>query len=547
MPGASAAVADERPTIVKALGRLPTQAEYAKELSSLWASCVYDMERFFRLTFPLGAVGTPLQRLKTFYPWQQAFFRMHDAKRRHRGYVPDGEAVEAILHTISSGKGAGKTVTMAGYVWYLMATCPWAQGLCTSTTGDQLKDRLWANVKSLYECSPLLQERFDINSEMCWHRDFRDDWKCVARVPSKENPEALQGIHGVWFTFAVGDEASGIPKQNFVSIDGMLGDPQVFMCFASNPLYRTGVWYDRTFGVDRVEWGHTESPENDPLVIDRSSLPGANQLTYDKLRARHGFNSNHFRITVRGLPPLADSDQLIDPETIERAADLPLYQGDMLLTNPEAPLLCGVDLPKGGDDRFVAWFRKDIDARTIPPVVFKGRINSFTTVVKHIRRILNTEYHGDYVHTLFLDAEGHGMAAYDELAATGYRKQVIPIYFQGGAPDPEVSNMRAYMYRESNEWIERGGRLPSETHPYGGDLHEELSAQRKDDDARRFQLIKKKIIKEALGRSPDCSDAFALTFSERVRPLNRRKMRGRRGVRYRETARVLTGRFGWQC
>ena len=224
--------------------------------------------------------------------------------------------------------------------------------------------------------------------------------------------------------------------------------------------------------------------------------------------------------------------------------------------NAEAPLLCGVDLPAGGDDRFVAWFRKDIDARTIPPVIFKGRINSFRTVVTRCLRILNDDFHGyagESVHTMFLDNSNHGSAAYEELAARGWRRHVIPINFKGTPPQDDCANNRAYMYRQFNEGLERGLRIPDKFASVGDVNHgellaEEMAAQRIDQEARKFQLIKKKLIKEALGRSPDCSDSLALTYSERVRPLRKNaRRRGRRRRRYDQATTALTQQGGWQC
>lgn len=536
-----------RPTEVTTLGRQPTVAEYQREIASSIAATLYDIEKTIRLLFPLGKPATPLAGLQSWYPWQEEYFSLFNAERRQRGYVPDGPKVAALCLTIGSGKGAGKTLLMAMTKWAIMVTSPYAQGIATATTNEQLDERLWSHVISLYECSPLLQSMFMVNTLRSWHREHVKDWKCVATVPAAHNVESLQGVHGIYTSFAVGDECSGIPDRNFEALDGMFVDPQVFQVFASNPLYRKGVWYNRTYGVDRRDWGHTtESFESDPLIVDVSKLPNANHAYFDKQVKRHGWNSKYVRVNIRGLPPRADSDSLMDPETIELAAERPLDTEDGLsLVNPEAPLLCGVDLPAGGDDRFVACFRKDIDARSVRPIIIPGRINSFKVVVKRCERILEGEWNGDEVHKLFLDMSNWGGPAYEMLCDLGWRRFLIPVRYKGTAPDSACANQRAYMYRECSEWMESGGRILDDDI-----LKEELGAQRVDHDAKLFQLVEKKIIKEEIGRSPDWSDALAETFAERVRPVDRRSRRRARRLplRARQSAsrRFIVSDKGWQ-
>ena len=528
-----------RPTEVSKFGRPPTEAEYHREIGAQFAATVYDIERFCRLVFPMGQPATPLARFKTFYPWQAEFFGSINAERRRKAYVPDGPKVVPILRTLSSGKGAGKTHILAMLIWHLMATMPWAQGIATATTELQLNDRLWAHVRSLWELSPILQAMFNINSEHAWHREYQHDWKCTAMVPTKHNPDALRGVHGIYNSFAVGDECSGIPGPNFEALDGMWGDPQVVQCYASNPgPTRTGVWFARTFGPDRHEWS--------PQIIDVSQLPDANHAVYDRMRAKHGENSSYYLRNVRGLPPKAESGQLIEPETIERQAAAPLdtEAGTPRVTEADA-LVVGVDLSGGGNDNFVAHFRRGIDARSIPPIVIPGRIRSFGQVVDRCRQILEGEYDGRSVDMMFLDRGMHGGPAYDSLCDFGYRGSVVPVWFKGVPPDPDYANMRAYMYGQVAEWMERGGCIP-----HLELLMEELAAQRLDPNARLIQIIDKDLIKLAIGRSCDNSDALALTFAEKVRPVHLRGARGRRRKK-RRTNRSPAMRFaaspdGWQ-
>ena len=79
--------------------------------------------------------------------------------------------------------------------------------------------------------------------------------------------------------------------------------------------------------------------------------------------------------------------------------------------------------------------------------------------------------------------------------------------FGGSASKNHYYNNRAEMYFNALEWVKEGGTFKDE------ELEADLSAQRYMlDDGSKFRLIPKEDIKKVLDRSPDTSDAFALTF-----------------------------------
>ena len=456
----------ERPTEISALGRLPTKDEYYEALAVEMRKCIYDPERFCWLVFPMGKPLTPLARFESLYPWQEELFRSIGEERRAKGFRTDGPPVMPIQRTISSGKSAGKTWAMGALAWWIMATCPWAQGLATATTDGQLTGRLWKEIRSLYNMSPILQQLFEVNSELVRHKEYPEDWKLDAVVPSKATVESLQGVHGVYTSFAVGDECSGIPPQNFDALDGMQGDPQVFQIYASNPLHRVGVWYNRTFGTERHEWS--------PTVVDVSKLPGKNIEQYQRVIDRLGENHRKVRIEIRGLPAKADDEQLFSEELIEKMETRPARaEGGDLIVDPGAALLCGVDLPAGGGDKFVARFRRGLDARSIPPVIPKmpgGRPMKFQEMVETCEDILDRTFTGGaFVHTMYIDDSQYGKPVYETLCDNGYRGSVALVTFAGACPDPDhYENMRAWMYVGMSEWG-RGRRAHRhERRPEGG-------------------------------------------------------------------------------
>lgn len=134
----------------------------------------------------------------------------------------------------------------------------------------------------------------------------------------------------------------------------------------------------------------------------------------------------------------------------------------------------------------------------------------------------------------------YGGGVIDMLRTLKYK--VFEVNFSERSPDSNYYNMRAFMYFTAKRWIEEGGFARDEA------LREDLSAQRYFIHAdKSFRLIPKEMLKKSLGRSPDTSDAFALTFHSGAlamgADLNRKKsmddpaeLARVRGIRIRKAA-----------
>ena len=101
----------------------------------------------------------------------------------------------------------------------------------------------------------------------------------------------------------------------------------------------------------------------------------------------------------------------------------------------------------------------------------------------------------------------YGGGVVDVRRQKGHRN-VNEVSFGGGPADTDhYLNIRAELYFRAQAWFNGGGIIRDEK------LAEELRAQRYQIiKENKFKLVDKEIIKEVLGRSPDRSDAFALTF-----------------------------------
>ena len=163
--------------------------------------------------------------------------------------------------------------------------------------------------------------------------------------------------------------------------------------------------------------------------------------------------------------------------------------------------IIGLDCARFGDDMTVACLRI---GRHVITIKRRGKTDTAGAVdmVTQIATVCTGL--GVRLDAVCVDA-AYGGGVIDMLRDLGFN--VFEVNFSEASPDPNYFNMRAYMYFKAKEWIGEGGFARDEN------LRDDLSAQRYFIHAdKSFRLIPKELIKKTLGRSPDTSDAFALTF-----------------------------------
>ena len=159
---------------------------------------------------------------------------------------------------------------------------------------------------------------------------------------------------------------------------------------------------------------------------------------------------------VRGIPPRASDLQFIPTDWVhaaQRRVPQPL---------PDEPLVCGLDVARGGLDNSVFRFRRGPDARSIKPVVISGEEsrNSMRLVDKAAEILDRTYPNADgtvvyQVEMLFIDGTGVGGPICDRLVQLGYEHRVTEVQFGAESPDPKCANMRAFMWNKTKGWLER--------------------------------------------------------------------------------------------
>jgi hypothetical protein len=471
------------------MGRVDTE----RDLAQFVASCHHDPLRFVVGAYPWGEPGF-LKAHDGPDTWQAEFLRWWGDEIRQRSF--DGHTpVAPIRAVVSSGHGIGKSVLVAMIVDFIMSTRPFSQGTCTANTITQLQTKTWAAVKRWTKMC-LTGHWFIINDERMYHPDHKESWFCALQNSKKENAEAFAGQHAADATsFYVVDESSAIDDAIFETAEGGLtdGEPMIFQF--GNPTRSYGHFHRCAFGAGRTRWT--------PTIIDSRTSRFTNKTQIAEWIEDYGIDSDFVRVRVRGLPPSASDVQYIGLNLVTEAQRRPVaLLGD-------EPLVCGLDVARGGDDNCVFYFRRGADARSIPPIRIPGeKSRDSTRVVSRAAEVLDSVYDGQRVAHLFVDGTGIGGPIVDRLKQLNY-KNVTEVQFGGDSPDPQLANMRAYIWSRMRDWLQARGAIPGdvtlETDLTGPGYHH--------DNQDRLVLESKEQMKKRGVSSPDDGDALALTFA----------------------------------
>lgn len=149
----------------------------------------------------------------------------------------------------------------------------------------------------------------------------------------------------------------------------------------------------------------------------------------------------------------------------------------------------------------------------------KGRLNldqirkkglSGPQLAGHVLKLCrDLEQFGDQVYAIVIELDGPGVSAFDQLKLTKYAPRVHGVHTGERLDDGENYNVRARMWREARDYLKDAPcRLPA-----CGDLAAQLGSLRYSFKDGLLLMQNKKEYKKQNGRSPDCADAFVLTFA----------------------------------
>lgn len=481
----------------------PGPSKNEQELIEALLEYKYDPEGFVLFAFPWGVPNTPLAKFKGPRQWQvDEFQRIKNKCEENQFRISMGLNPEPVYLSISSGRGPGKSAFLAMLSCWMMSCWIGGTNIITANTETQLRSRTMAELGKWH--GMLINRNWFEKSSMSlrpskWFGELLSDqlnmdtqyYYSDAQSWSEENPDAFAGAHSQVAMMVQFDEASGISDPIWSVTEGFFTDLAELRIWVaiSNPRRNTGRFFE-CFHKDSEYW--------DSRYIDSRTVEGIDPAVYQRIADKYGEDHDVTRVEVKGEFPRTGSNQFISREVVSDAATREVDEDN------GAPLLMGIDVARFGDDNSVIRFRRGRDARSIPPVRFRG-LN--TMELAQECAVLIDKFNPNAV---FVDGGGVGGGVVDRLKQLGYR--VIEVQSGEKADDSDkYLNKRAEMWGEMREWLVYGmiDNDPELTDDLTGPEYElhtkgQIKLESKDKMKRR-----------GLG-SPDDGDALGLTFAQPI-------------------------------
>ena len=370
-------------------------------------------------------------------------------------------------------------------LWWLI-TRQKCLGLITANSQDQLKDNNWAEAKRwLIKLPQFYRAMFDITSE---HIYFLPTGSFVtARTASKENPEALHGLHEENMLI-IADEASGIPDIVFEVGQGSLSTTGAKLILVGNPTRNSGFFYNCFSKLtDRYK----------TLKVNSEDIPRARGHIEDII-SNYGKDSNEYRVRVLGEFPLADDDTVIPKYLLDAAAKRKVEQ------IPNVMPVWGLDVARFGNCK-TALVKRCSNVVTDIKTWSKRDTMAVAGLVLH-------EYedtpNNERPARIFVDSIGIGAGVVDRLLELGLPVVGINVG-ESPAGRERFINLRAELWWRAREWLEK---LDTKI------THDQLAIQLMSvtytyTSNNKMRIETKEHLLDRGLPSPDVADAFILTFS----------------------------------
>lgn len=408
--------------------------------------------------------------------------------------------------TISSGHGIGKSSSISWVIlWFLFVNYN-AQVPCTAPTADQMYDVLWKELNLWIDRMPKA-----VRTAYVWGKDHirmsesPETWFARAKTSSKENSEALAGVHAE-HVLTVADEASGVEEAIFNTAEGAWTSGDILVILISNPTRSEGYFYD-THHKLKANWQCLQFSSIQSPIVDRE---------YEaSIAERHGRDSDEYGIRVLGKFP---NEGLMDDTGYVNL----LSQSD-IHTQPDfgrtlqfkGTVVMGIDPSGAGDDKTSWYIRDNLKAKKI----HEESISNPKGIAE--KTLTFAEKYKIKWQNIVIDSFGVGADVAKEIAIlTGGVARVYSVNV--GEPcekesDQELyANKRAEMYYKLKKWFQQQGELVEDKNTEG-----ELGTIKYKHNARgRIQIMPKLDMRKKYGyKSPNDADALALTFLRHIPTL----------------------------
>lgn len=407
------------------------------------------------------------------------------------------DPVEPIREATASGHGIGKSAITAWLILWIMSTRPHAKGVVTANTSDQLKTKTWGELgKWRLRC--VTGHWFEYNnakgSMNLYHKQYSESWRVDAQTCREENAESFAGLHSASSTpFYIFDEASAVPEKIWEVAEGGLTDGEPMFFVFGNPTRNSGSFY-KCFNSMSHRWNGRQ--------VDSRTAKMTNKALIQEWLEDYGEDSDFFRVRVRGRFPKGGDMQFIPNDIVSLAQQRQArYLGD-------DPLICGIDVARGGGDDCYVVFRRGKDGRSEKVYRIPGEKSRDSMRV--ISKLIDV-FERHKPDAMFMDETGLGGPMVDRLNQLGHK--VVGVNFGSKASDEKhYVNKVSEMWAKMRQWLFDGGAIRNSAR-----LEEELTGREYDhNDKDQLVLERKKDMKKRGLASPDWADAIALTFAHHV-------------------------------
>ena len=423
--------------------------------------------------------------------WQKEFLLELGEEVKKRGF--NGiDAVLPIQFCTASGHGIGKSCMTAWLINWIMDTRPFAKGVVTANTSEQLRGKTWSEAAKWFNIK-LTRHWFILNaggggSMNMYHKVHKETWRCDAMTCREENSEAFAGLHSANSTpFYVFDEASRVPNKIYEVREGGLTDGEPMTFDWGNPTRSNGRFHQQMVGKLRHRFI--------TRTIDSREVAITNKSVLDRWIEDYGIDSDFVKVRVRGLFPSQSTRQYISTDDVDAAVGRHLREEQYNF----APVIIGVDPAWTGEDEFVIYLRQGLHSKLLA----KYERNDNDVVMAQMIAQFEDDYNADAV---FVDG-GFGTGVVSVGEALGRAWHIV--WFSGESGNPGCLNKRAEMWTSMRDWLKAGGVLEDDE-IIRQDLTGPELVPRIDG---KIQLESKEHMKERDLASPNRGDALALTFA----------------------------------
>lgn len=403
----------------------------------------------------------------------------------------NGKAKKTI--SIASGRGTGKSTSLSWIILYFLFVHPDSNVPCTAPTSDQMFDVLWKELALWIHRMPEgIKQFFDWESSHIRIKESPYTWFARAKTATKENPEALSGMHADDI-LAVVDEGSAVDESIYIAAQGIFSSKNAYMIIISNPTRLNGYFKD-THYKNKHDWQTFQFSSKDSPLVHKDLI---------EKYVDQGLDSDKYRVNILGKFPKEDAVddksymQLIQEKNI---TEIPLEQ---LQFNGSVAL--GID-PSGEGDNWTAYALRDQLVGYLPKRTQVGNAKEIAMDILTLATKFKVK-----PRNIICDGLGPGGKVTKEVALAG-RMDIKGVNVGEPCERPDdkelYANKKAMMYWKMKLWFENGGMIVQNKQ-----LKDELLSIRfRRNERGRIEIMKKKDMRTLGLLSPDCADALAITF-----------------------------------